>query len=146
MLNKIKSNNISRKKPSNGIEEKNEKQEILHSQKSNKKNCRTRSKLGTPNMHIHSYPDALYMYSSLYYFPPSYKIPPKDHLSFQVKCQIHLESKTLLNCPPQERPLPLQCRGHCGDDCMVVGITTTCAISAYHHQRCEFEPHSGEVY
>ena len=25
---------------------------------------------------------------------------------------------------------------------MVVGITTTCAISAYHHQSCEFDPHS----
>ena len=25
---------------------------------------------------------------------------------------------------------------------MVVGFTTTCAISAYHHYSCEFEPHS----
>jgi len=24
----------------------------------------------------------------------------------------------------------------------VVEFTTTCAISAYHHQSCEFEPHS----
>ena len=24
-------------------------------------------------------------------------------------------------------------RGRCGCDCMVVGFTTTCAISAYHH-------------
>jgi len=23
--------------------------------------------------------------------------------------------------------------GRCGHDCMVVGFTTTCAISAYHH-------------
>ena len=29
---------------------------------------------------------------------------------------------------------------------MVDGLTTTCAISAYHHLSCEFEPHSGEVY
>ena len=31
---------------------------------------------------------------------------------------------------------------------MVIGFTTTCtyAISAYHHQRCEFESCSGEVY
>ena len=29
-------------------------------------------------------------------------------------------------------------RGHC--DRMVVGFTTTCAINAYHHKRCEFEP------
>ena len=25
---------------------------------------------------------------------------------------------------------------------MVVGFTTTCAISAYHHYSCELEPHS----
>ena len=25
---------------------------------------------------------------------------------------------------------------------MVVGFTTTCAISAYHHQRCEFDSRS----
>ena len=31
-------------------------------------------------------------------------------------------------------------------DRMVVGFTTTCAISAYHHQCCEFESRSGEVY
>ena len=24
-------------------------------------------------------------------------------------------------------------RGHCSHDCMVVGFTTTCAISSYHH-------------
>jgi hypothetical protein len=35
------------------------------------------------------------------------------------------------------------CGGH---DHMVVGFITTYAISAYHHQRCEFEPHSDEVY
>ena len=29
---------------------------------------------------------------------------------------------------------------------MVVGLMTTYAIRAYYHQRCEFEPHSGEVY
>ena len=27
-------------------------------------------------------------------------------------------------------------------DRMVVGYTTTCAISAYHHKKCEFEPRS----
>ena len=26
-------------------------------------------------------------------------------------------------------------------DCMVVEFTTTCAIVAYHHLCCEFEPH-----
>jgi hypothetical protein len=29
---------------------------------------------------------------------------------------------------------------------LVVGFTTTYAISAYHHYRCEFESRSGEVY
>jgi hypothetical protein len=31
------------------------------------------------------------------------------------------------------------CRGH---DRMVVGFTTTCAISSYYHYSCEFEPRS----
>ena len=30
-------------------------------------------------------------------------------------------------------------RGHCGRDRMVVGYTTTCVISVYHHYSCEFE-------
>ena len=29
-----------------------------------------------------------------------------------------------------------------GRDRMVVGFTTTCAVSAYHHQSCEFQPRS----
>jgi hypothetical protein len=29
---------------------------------------------------------------------------------------------------------------------MIVGFTTTCAISAYHHYSFEFEPVHGEVY
>jgi len=29
---------------------------------------------------------------------------------------------------------------------MVVRFIATCEISAYHHKRCEFESHSGEVY
>ena len=33
-----------------------------------------------------------------------------------------------------------------GLDSMVDGFTTTCAISAYHHCRCEFEAHSVEVF
>ena len=33
-------------------------------------------------------------------------------------------------------------RGRRGRDRMVVGFTTTCAISAHHHTRCEFEPPS----
>ena len=33
-----------------------------------------------------------------------------------------------------------------GRNRMAVGILTTYAISAYHHERCEFESRSGEVY
>ena len=29
-----------------------------------------------------------------------------------------------------------------GRDRRVAGLTTTCAISAYHHQRCDIESHS----
>ena len=36
--------------------------------------------------------------------------------------------------------------GHRGRDRMVVEFTTTYAISAYRHERCELESHSGEVY
>jgi hypothetical protein len=41
------------------------------------------------------------------------------------------------------------CSGNRGRRCrdrMVAGFITTYAISAYHHQRCEFESSSGEVY
>jgi hypothetical protein len=37
-------------------------------------------------------------------------------------------------------------RGRCGNDRILVGCTTTCAISAYHHQRCELESRTGEMY
>jgi hypothetical protein len=37
-------------------------------------------------------------------------------------------------------------RGRRGRHRMVVGFTTTNAINAYHHYRCEFESQSGEVY
>ena len=33
-------------------------------------------------------------------------------------------------------------RGRRGRDRMEVGFTTTRAISAHHHESCEFEPHS----
>ena len=36
--------------------------------------------------------------------------------------------------------------GRRGRDRMVVGCTTTYAISAYHYLHCEFEPRSDEVY
>ena len=37
-------------------------------------------------------------------------------------------------------------RGRRGRDCMVSGFITTYPISAYHHERCEFESHPCEVY
>ena len=37
-------------------------------------------------------------------------------------------------------------RGRCGHDSVVVGYTTTYAISAYHHLCCELESRSGQVY
>jgi hypothetical protein len=33
-------------------------------------------------------------------------------------------------------------QGRRGHDCIVVGFTTTSAISAYHHKHCEFESRS----
>ena len=33
-----------------------------------------------------------------------------------------------------------------GREHMIVGFTTTCAISAYHQYNCEFEPRSCKVY
>jgi len=37
----------------------------------------------------------------------------------------------------------LSCGDRRGRDRMVVGFTTTCAISAYHHWCCEFKSRSG---
>ena len=37
-------------------------------------------------------------------------------------------------------------RGRRGGDRMVVGFTTTYEISAYHHERCEIESRSVEMY
>ena len=37
-------------------------------------------------------------------------------------------------------------RGRRSRDSMMVGFITAYAISAYHHQRCEFESRSGDVY
>jgi hypothetical protein len=36
--------------------------------------------------------------------------------------------------------------GRRGRDRMVVGFKTTCAIGAYHHLSCEFEPVHGKVH
>jgi len=41
---------------------------------------------------------------------------------------------------------PAEKRGHRGRDHIVFGFTTTYAISAYPHKRCEFESRSGDVY
>jgi len=38
-------------------------------------------------------------------------------------------------------------QGRHGNDCMVVGFTTTCAISAHHHLSCvSLNPVHGQVY
>ena len=39
-------------------------------------------------------------------------------------------------------PLSMWIWGHCGGDRMLVGFTTTSAISAYHHWCCEFKSRS----
>ena len=36
--------------------------------------------------------------------------------------------------------------GRRGRNRMVVGFITTYAVRTYHHERCEFEPHSCEMY
>ena len=43
-------------------------------------------------------------------------------------------------------PLHTSDRACRGRDHMAVGFITTCAISTYHHESCDFEPCSGEVY
>jgi uncharacterized membrane protein YcgQ (UPF0703/DUF1980 family) len=43
----------------------------------------------------------------------------------------------------QTYTVSINIRGHRGHDHMVVGFTTTYAISAYHHWCCEFESRSG---
>ena len=44
-------------------------------------------------------------------------------------------NKSILTLPI----FPIQYYGHRGLDCMVAEFITTSAISAYHHQSCEFE-------
>ena len=41
--------------------------------------------------------------------------------------------------------LKLASRHRSGRDSMVVGFTTACAISIYHHQSCEFKSRSWRV-
>jgi len=45
-----------------------------------------------------------------------------------------------------EQILYLFMRGCHGCDRMIVGFTTTCAISPYHHISCEFKPRSWRMY
>jgi hypothetical protein len=42
-------------------------------------------------------------------------------------------------CPSGATCLPMHSRDSRGRDRMVVGFTTTYAMSAYHHLNCEFE-------
>jgi hypothetical protein len=51
---------------------------------------------------------------------------------FEIIKRIHFTDSCLLRYAWMHR-------GSRGHDCMVVGFTTTCAISAYHHLSCEFE-------
>ena len=39
----------------------------------------------------------------------------------------------------QQSNFPLRHKGRHGHDHMVVGFTTICAISTYHHSSCKFE-------
>ena len=41
---------------------------------------------------------------------------------------------------------PMSDGDRCGRDRMIVGFTTTCAISTYHHWSCEFEARPGETF
>ena len=50
---------------------------------------------------------------------------------------------TLIDTQSCIRPVSISYRGRRGRDLVVVGFTTTYAISAYHHCRCEFESQSG---
>ena len=52
-----------------------------------------------------------------------------------------IQGKTRMNIKSKE-----ECRNRHGRDRMVVGFTTTYAISAYHYRNCELESRSGEVY
>ena len=45
-------------------------------------------------------------------------------------------------CQPGKCHLTLTSQGRRGHDRMVVGFTTACVISAYHHKSCEFEHRS----
>ena len=71
--------------------------------------------------------------------------------SYKAKLSTHLISFTsgILNIIPPLIPVPFFLsimyiqRGNRGRDRMVVEFTTTYAISAYHHQCCEFESRSG---
>jgi len=50
-------------------------------------------------------------------------------------CFSHINVKLTFRNQAVEKVHPITTRGggHCGRDRMVVGFTTTCAISAYHH-------------
>jgi len=69
------------------------------------------------------------------------------HVYFYLLCSdkvgANTENKTLSQyCTKQGNTSHLNANRRCrrGRDRMVVGFITTCAISAYHHYSCEFEP------
>jgi len=61
-----------------------------------------------------------------------------------INCQIAgtISSSKCPSLPSNMSIYLLFVGGCCGIDRMVVGFITTCAISAYHHKHCEFEPRS----
>ena len=65
----------------------------------------------------------------------------RSSLLLLVKYIKSLNLKTYIIISITAHPITWGHRGR-GRDCMVVGFTTTPAISAYHHYSCEFESHS----
>jgi hypothetical protein len=58
-------------------------------------------------------------------------------LSLTPKCRHHSYIRTFTFTS-----ITISMRGRFGRDRMIVGFTTACAICAYHHYSCEFEPRS----
>ena len=57
-------------------------------------------------------------------------------------CYINMPFIYLYSMIHSETCLQLKIRSRRDRDRMVVGFITTCAISAYHHSSCKFEPRS----
>ena len=66
-------------------------------------------------------------------------------LSFSSQCQLYKHGLNGSIKGEKQNKRLLKNRGCRGSDRMVVEITTTFAIGAYHHCCCEFESRSGRV-